>query len=130
MFKIFLLFNVLYKLFKEISPVLVQPDTNDDMDLPPMIQPLKLNKEWKPIITSTTTDFHRQHHQVRIPKTNPRHLSVSSTPRHHLINRLRPPQVGAISVPIAQNAIPSRQGKFFLFNFEINFITIYFVRNS
>lgn len=54
-----------------------------------MIQPLKLNKEWRPIQTSTITDFHRQNNLVRIPKTNPRHLGVSSTPRHHFVNVLQ-----------------------------------------
>uniref|UniRef100_A0A915DRH3 C2 domain-containing protein n=1 Tax=Ditylenchus dipsaci TaxID=166011 RepID=A0A915DRH3_9BILA len=68
------------EMIEEISPVLPPPDANDDLDLPPVIQPLKLSKEWKPIQTSTMTNFHHPQYPPshRFPKTNPRHPGMST----------------------------------------------------
>ncbi|KAE9547676.1 hypothetical protein FO519_009112, partial [Halicephalobus sp. NKZ332] len=63
------------EMIQEISPI---PHVNSDVedDLPPMM-PLKMNKEFQPLQTSTTTSFYPH----LLPKTNPRHNGVPSTPR-------------------------------------------------
>jgi hypothetical protein len=43
---------------KEISPVLPRPNPNEDFDVPPLPQPLHLSREWRPLQTSTLTNFH------------------------------------------------------------------------
>lgn len=69
------------EMIKEISPI---PHINSDVDedLPPMM-PLKMTKEFQPLQTSTTTSFYPH----LLPKTNPRHNGIQSTPRsQRLIN--------------------------------------------
>uniref|UniRef100_A0A914ENQ9 C2 domain-containing protein n=1 Tax=Acrobeloides nanus TaxID=290746 RepID=A0A914ENQ9_9BILA len=71
------------EMIQEISPVMPESDVPTEEELPPVIKPLKFSKEWRPIQTSTMTSFH----PLRLPKTNPRLNSASSTPRHNVARR-------------------------------------------
>uniref|UniRef100_A0A914I4Q7 RGS domain-containing protein n=1 Tax=Globodera rostochiensis TaxID=31243 RepID=A0A914I4Q7_GLORO len=64
-----------------ISPVLPRPaDVRDDLDIPPLPRPLQLSKEWRPLQTSTLTNFH-----ATLSKTNARQKLPPIVP-------LEPPQ--------------------------------------
>ncbi|KAL3083867.1 hypothetical protein niasHT_036280 [Heterodera trifolii] len=73
------------EMIEEISPILPRPvDVRDDLDIPPLPRPLKLSKEWRPLQTSTLTNFH-----ATLPKTNPHHSSATKLPP---IAPLEPPR--------------------------------------
>uniref|UniRef100_A0A7E4USM7 C2 domain-containing protein n=1 Tax=Panagrellus redivivus TaxID=6233 RepID=A0A7E4USM7_PANRE len=67
------------EMIEEISPVLPTDKRNESDEMPPQLKPLHLSKTWNPIQTSTTTSMMPP--PPPIPKTNPRHVGVTSTPR-------------------------------------------------
>ncbi|VDO97206.1 unnamed protein product [Heligmosomoides polygyrus] len=68
---------------QELSPV-----TGDSLDGPPNVPSLRLQRDWRPQQTSTTTSF--QPFVSSLPKTNPHHgpKFVSSTPRTSATGRI------------------------------------------
>ncbi|XGW35485.1 hypothetical protein V3C99_019035 [Haemonchus contortus] len=68
---------------QELSPVI-----GDSIDEPPTVPSLRLQRDWRPQQTSTTTSF--QPFVSSLPKTNPHHVPkfVSSTPRTSVAGRI------------------------------------------
>ncbi|KAK5977849.1 Regulator of G protein signaling domain protein [Trichostrongylus colubriformis] len=68
---------------QELSPVV-----GDSIDEPPNVPSLRLQRDWRPQQTSTTTSF--QPFVSSLPKTNPHHVPkfVSSTPRASVAGRI------------------------------------------